>query len=83
MSIRVWRRGDRYDVLVVSEWGSGPRYRSPEPQTALEVIAHLEELGCHPADIGEAMSAADPGWMARLTQSAVAADVAPAAALQG
>jgi hypothetical protein len=38
MAIKVWRRGDRYDVLVMSEAGRGPRYRSAEPLTALEVL---------------------------------------------
>ena len=66
MAIRVWRRGDRYDVLVMVDAEHGRRYRSAESLTALEVVTRLEELGCHPADVGQAMSAADPGWMARL-----------------
>lgn len=75
MSIRVWRRGDLYDVLVVPEWGRGRTYRSAEPLTALEVVARLEALGCHPADVGEAMSAADPVWMAGMTVRAAGTEV--------
>jgi hypothetical protein len=60
ISIRIWRRGDHYDVLVVPEAGYGPRYRSSEPLTAAPG-AHPEELDCHPAGIGEALYAADPG----------------------
>ena len=67
MAIRVWRRGEHYDVLVVVDTEHGQRYRSAEPLTALEVVTRLAQLGCHPADVGQAMSATDPGWMARLT----------------
>jgi hypothetical protein len=81
MAIKVWRRGDRYDVLVMSEAGRGPRYRSAEPLTALEVLTRLGPLGCHPADVGEAMSAADPGWMARLIAKTAIAEVELPAAL--
>jgi hypothetical protein len=85
MPIRVWRRDDRYDVLVVPEAGRGPRYRSAEPLTVLEVLTRLGELGCHPADVGEAMSAANPGWMARLTDEATVVELlaAPAERSQG
>jgi hypothetical protein len=75
MAIKVWRRGDRYDVLVVPEAGRGARYRSAEPLSAVEVLTRLGDLGCDPADVGEAMSAADPGWMARLTARIAATDV--------
>jgi hypothetical protein len=88
MAIKVWRRGDRYDVLVLPEAGRGARYRSPEPLSAVEVLTRLGELGCHPADVGEAMSAADPGWMARLTAHIAVTEAGlpaalPAGALRG
>jgi hypothetical protein len=85
MPIRVWRRDDRYDVLVVPEAGRGPRYRSVEPLIVLEVLTRLGELGCHPAEVGEAMSAANPGWMARLTDEATVVELlaAPAERSQG
>jgi hypothetical protein len=81
MSIRVWRRGGLDDVLVVPEAGRSTRYRSAEPLSAVEVLTRLGELGCHPSDVGEAMSAADPGWMARLAAEADVSEVALAAAL--
>jgi hypothetical protein len=85
MSIKVWRRGECYDVLVVPDAGRGPRYRSAQPLTAIEVLTRLSELGCHPADVGEAMSAEDPGWMARLTGYVALSDLdaRTAQALQG
>jgi hypothetical protein len=75
MAIRVWRRGDCYDVLVVPDAGRGPRYRSAEPLTVIEVLTRLSEIGCHPADVGQAMAAEDPGWMARLTSCVALSDL--------
>ena len=83
MAIKIWRRGEHYDVLVVADAEDGARYRSAEPLTALEVVTCLEQLGCHPADVGQAMSAADPGWMARVNASAVAAESPLVAVLAG
>jgi hypothetical protein len=29
----------------------------------IEVLTRLSEIGCHPADVGQAMAAEDPGWV--------------------
>jgi hypothetical protein len=64
-NIRIWRRGvgDRYDFLVTPGAERSRPWRSAEPLTAIDVVTCLEEIGCHPNDIGAAMSAADLcGW---------------------
>lgn len=66
MRIRVWRRDDLYDVLVTGAPGRTRPCRSGEPLNAVEVVTFLEELGCHPNDVGAAMFDADPLWMERL-----------------
>jgi hypothetical protein len=66
MRIRVWRRDDLYDVLVTGAPGRVRPWRSGEPLTAVEVVTFLEEIGCHPSDVGAAMFDADPLWMERL-----------------
>ncbi|MGH7746978.1 MAG: hypothetical protein ACREQ5_19815 [Candidatus Dormibacteria bacterium] len=68
MGIRIWRRSDRYDVVVTSGPGLSRPRRSAEPLTAVEVVTLLEEAGCTPTEIGDVMSAADPLWMERLAE---------------
>lgn len=69
MAITIRRHGDKYDVNVTPPHGGGRYWSSSQPLTAQEVVDHLEALGCHQADIGDAMFEADPLWLNRLEET--------------
>lgn len=69
MPITVYKRDDKYDVIVSPPHAGGRHWRSSEPLTANQVVQKLEELGCHQTDIGDAMFDADPLWMNRLDET--------------
>ena len=66
MTIKIWRRDDRYEIRVTPPHGSGGYWSSPRPLTASEVVRQLTQLGCHQTNIGDAMFEADPMWLNRL-----------------
>lgn len=63
MPIEVCKDGDRYTASVTPPHGGGQAWATPEPLTAQDLVEQLLALGCHQTDVGDAMYAADRGWL--------------------
>jgi hypothetical protein len=65
MAIEVKRVGTLYEAKVTPPHGGGRDWSTPSPMTAEQLVGALRELGCHQADIGDALYEADPEWLLR------------------
>ena len=65
MAIDIKRVGSKYTAEVTPPHGGGLRWSSTEPMGINQLVAKLQELGCHQTDIGDALSEADPEWDTR------------------
>jgi hypothetical protein len=62
MPIKVKKEGGGlYSAIVTPPHGSGRPWTSPNPLSFYELSEELRKQGCHPVDIIDAFSEADPG----------------------
>lgn len=64
MAIVIKQSGPDYEAFATPLHTTGPAWHTPQPMPARELIAALRECGCHQTDIGDALHAANPDWLA-------------------
>lgn len=69
MPIEIRRVNDGYEARVTPPHGNGSAWETKGSLPIRELIAALEQLGCHQTDIGDALYDADPEWQIRLSSS--------------
>jgi len=66
MPIVIKKSGLAYEAVATPPHTTGPAWRSSQPMPARELIAALLERGCHQTDVGDALYAANPNWLAEM-----------------
>ena len=66
MAIVIKQSGSGYEAVASPPHTTGPAWHSSQPMSARELIAALLERGCHQTDVGDALFAANPDWLAEM-----------------
>jgi hypothetical protein len=66
MALTIIRASERTYLAEVTPPHSGTTWKTPAPMGLRQLIAELEQRGCHQQDIGDLLYEIDPDWLTRL-----------------
>jgi hypothetical protein len=66
VALTIFRLGERLYIATVTPPHCKNERMSLQPIELRQLIAELEDIGCHQQDIGDALYEADPEWLDRL-----------------